>query len=209
MLKNKIVSYYIILQKVVAYTKSLFTYKLSHMLSVSLLLLFATSFSGCAKKLCFNNDVSDLNAIIQQMYLQNIFDKIAEGLCENNSNKTFLVTDFVDIKTHKSGRSGLFMGELLRGSLNSKCDAKILQADFGSSFRVGKDGVKVLTRDVNSLNKYDYKKTYSIVGTFNMTPEALYIFTKKINVRSSKVVEQVNEKVPFTCISGSVVNLPF
>ena len=121
------------------------------------------------------------------MYLQNIFDGIAKDMCKDNSQNTLLVTDFVDIKTHKSGRAGLFMGELLRGSLNSQCNAKILQADFGNSFVVGEDGIKALTRDDNGLNKYDYKKTYSVIGTFNMTAEALYIFTKKINIRNSQV----------------------
>jgi len=164
-------------------------------------------FVGCTKQLCINDSSNvDYKSILQELSLQGEFDSIARSMCHKKSSNTLLVTDFVDIKTHKSGRHGLFMGELLRGSLNSKCNSKIVQADFGSYFRVGKDGVKVLTRTSQMLNKHGYNKTYAIVGSFNMTSSALYIFTKKINVKNSKVVKQINSKILFTCVAGNVVS---
>ncbi len=146
--------------------------------------------------------------VIAKLDLQPIYHQIAHELCfdENRCLEgTILVTDTVDVRSLLPRRGGILLSELMRNSMNNVCCYKIMQAEFGRYFKIDSRGFVSLTRDVSEIKNEDYPFTYAIVSTYSLTKDRLYIFARKINVRTGQIVRFVSRDIAFQCLGDAVI----
>ena len=172
--------------------------------------------SGCASP-CYDRHgiVYEPEEVIVQLNLQKTFDEVASQMCGNVnvnlvSTKTVLVTDFVDVETLQSNGSGMFMSEMLKGSLNQKCNYTIAQAEFSKFFKLNRGGLLALTRDASEVKNTNVAMgATAIVGTFKYSPTRLHLFVREINTHSGKISKFITKEIPFTCLGASVFRTDF
>jgi hypothetical protein len=108
-----------------------------------------------------------------------------------------MVADFVDLQSYTPYRSGKLMGELMRTSVNKVCRYSVVQAELASYFRLSDKGLTALTRDPNLLKSSQFPYGECIIGTYNVTPEKLIIFAKKVNTRTGKISKSSTMEITF------------
>jgi PBP1b-binding outer membrane lipoprotein LpoB len=156
-------------------------------------------------------DDFDKAQIISNLSLENIMDEISLELCTNSDtrqrplSKSLIFTDFVDIKTLKTDKNGMFMSELLRSSFSTNCNTKIVQAEFGKYFTLNNKGFVSRTRDIDKIKKSNYAYSKAIVGTYRFTRNNLYLFVKLIDINTGKVIKMVRKKVSYQCMGGYIL----
>ncbi len=197
-------------------------------------LIAATLLAGCASMKpqfgggsCSNKT---LPILLDSTDLKELFQGIATELCTDNctcnvqksadakaetppacagsdelSRSTVLVTDFADLQTFLPNQSGLLMGELMRGSLNSVCCYKIIQAEFAKYFKLSENGLVVLTRKVSEIKKDEYSHTDAIVGTYSFqNNNKVVIFARKLNMETGTISRMITREVNYSCSGRSV-----
>jgi PBP1b-binding outer membrane lipoprotein LpoB len=186
--------------------------KLIYISAVFIALIFNACVSTSVDCTDKYGDGIDKSQIISNLSLEKIMDQISLELCQVNSNgkrrpisKSMIFTDFVDIKTLKTDRNGMFMSELLRSSFSNNCSTKIVQAEFGKYFTLNQNGFVSLTRDVNKIKNQDYRYSKAVVGTYRFAPNNIYIFVKLIDMNTGKVLKMVRKKVSYNCVGGYIL----
>jgi len=119
--------------------------------------------------------------------------------------RTVLVTDFVDIQSFVPKQQGILMGELMRGSLNSNCSYRIVQAEFAKYFKLSESGLVVLSRNVGVIKHDEYKQPECIVGTYSIMNNKLILFVRRINTDTGKISKMVTREITYSC-SGKQVS---
>lgn len=167
-------------------------------------------------------DATDLKALFQDISTELCVDTcsdcpasvVANGgavtqTCGNRdgvNRQTVLVTDFADIQSYLPNQSGLLMGELMRGGLNSVCCYRIIQAEFAKYFKLSENGLVVLTRKVSEIKKDEYLQSEAVVGTYSyLNNNKVIIFVRKINTESGKISRMVTRELTYTCSGRSVM----
>ncbi|MCX8069274.1 MAG: FlgO family outer membrane protein, partial [Thermodesulfovibrionales bacterium] len=146
--------------------------------------------------------------IIAKLDLQPVYNQIANELCFYDNlcvEGVILVTDTVEIRSLVPKRSGLFLSELMRNSVKNICCYNIMQAEFGKYFKLDSKGLVSLTRDASEIKNQEYPFTYAIVTTYSLTKDRLYIFARKINVRTGQIERFVSRDIAFQCIGDAVI----
>jgi len=174
----------------------------------------------------------DFNKLLEYTELKKVFVDIANELCvdtcndcsrqaglqvktacgqndksessQETVNRTVLVTDFVDIQSFVPKQQGILMGELMRGSLNSNCCYRIVQAEFGKYFKLSESGLVVLSRNVGVIKNDGYKQPECIVGTYSIMNNKLILFVRRINTDTGKISKMVTREITYLC-SGKQV----
>ena len=158
-------------------------------------------FSDIARDLC-TETCSDCSEQVKEG--ETIRPKCANG--DMNGRPTVLVTDFADIQSFLPNQSGLLMGELMRGSLNSRCCNRIVQAEFAQYFKLSENGLRVLTRNANEIKKDEYSQSDVIVGTYSyLDSNKVLIFVRKINTGTGIISRMVTREINYTCGARSVL----
>jgi hypothetical protein len=163
---------------------------------------------------------------LDQVELKTIFLSIAKELCTDSCaecgrpdkacgsavgkgsdlelHQAVLVADFVDLQNYQPNQYGILMGELMRGSLNSYCCSKIIQAEFAKYFKLTESGLVVLTRNVSDIKTDKYSQPECIVGTFSFLNSKLIIFVRRINTTTGQISKMVMREIDFKCDQGKV-----
>jgi hypothetical protein len=179
-------------------------------------------FSGCtvSTSTCFDTyGTTSKSDIIYKLDLEKVMQDIAYELCNYNGCSctsgmskgcptTLITTDFVDIKTYRSNKAGMFLNELLRSSMSGVCCSKIVQAEFGKYFRLNeKEGFVSLTRDIDKIKAPQYSNSKAIVSTYSISDSNLYLFVRVVDIHSGKIIRMIKKKVSFMCIGDAVVSM--
>ncbi len=187
------------------------------------------STSGYRSGGCYQQN---FNNLLEHTELKKIFADIANELCvdtcndcgsqagqhaktacgQNDRNEspdeiikhTVIVTDFVDIQSFIPKQQGILMGELMRGSLNSSCCYRIVQAEFGKYFKLSESGLVVLSRNVGVIKNDGYKQPECIVGTYSIMNNKLIIFVRRINTETGKISKMVTREITYHCLGNQV-----
>ena len=164
---------------------------------------------------------------LDQVELKTIFQDIARELCtdscgecgkqnnacgsaegkgpESESHRAVMVADFVDLQNLQPNQYGILMGELMRGTLNSGCCYRIVQAEFSKYFKLTESGLVVLSRNVNDIKSDKFYQTECIVGTYSFLPTKLILFVRKINTITGQISRMVIREIDFSCSQGKVI----
>jgi len=184
---------------------------LNRIFLTSITFIVSIFLSGCAGQ-CDGVEVED---VVPKLDLRKTFNEMSAELCCGVDvcvmpTRTVLVTDFVEIDSFESDSSGMFMSELLKSSLNQKCNYTIQQAEFSKYFKLDKGGFVALTRNANEIKLAEAPLGVSaIVGTFKYSADRLYIFVREINIHTGKISKFITREIPFTCVGDNVIRTDF
>jgi hypothetical protein len=159
---------------------------------------------GCASVQCpeFSEE------IVPKLELKDVLSGMADELCcksafaENNCQApsgTILITDFVDIHTLKPGKAGVLMGEMMKSRLFASAGIRIAQVEFSKHFTLTPQGLIVLTRNLQEIRNDEYANSECIVGTYSLSPQQLYLFVKRIDMKTGKIVRMVDREISWSC----------
>ncbi|MBJ6752408.1 FlgO family outer membrane protein [Geomonas anaerohicana] len=184
--------------------------------------------SGCAGTLpitvggdCHNKtlpmllDATDMKTLFHDMALELCTDKCADrqscapASCQNETGgrATVMVTDFADLQSLVPSQSGMLMGELMRGGLNSVCCYKIVQAEFAKYFKLSENGLVVLTRRATEVKKNEYQQPEAVVGTYTyLSNNKVLVFARKMDTETGTISKMVTRELTYSCGGSSVIN---
>ena len=159
-------------------------------------------FSGCV-----SNVIDDIATTPVQKKIN--FDEITKSLTKDIStslnklskDEAIYITDFVNITTNKNNSN---LGFLLSNSLKVQVSTtipniKIKEFEMATAMTIGKNGSKILSRDLNELTTINLKeKGYILVGTYAITLKQLVIFVKLIELSSSNIISTSTVSVALT-----------
>ncbi len=164
--------------------------------------------SGCTSKMNKNNTYSFPNFKYNYELEETNYDEIILNLLDKASNQIFpnmkrgeilLVSNFAETVTLRSKtKLSFLLTDLLKEKLISKYSYTIREIELSNKFRLGSDGFKVLTRDVNSINSSINKARYAVVGVYTLTKNQLLLFLKVIDIRDGRIVAASSYKTNLT-----------
>lgn len=144
--------------------------------------------------------------------LTGLFSGIAEEICTYYAGSCtkgsltpprgvapIMVTDFVDIESLQSDKSGLLMGDLMRAYLMKNCCRAVIQAEVGKDIRINDKGAVSLTRQPNQLMKSELDIREIVIGTYHNFNDKLVINVKIIDVQTQAIKQSVVKELKFTC----------
>lgn len=189
------------------------------MRNILLVLIVSIFFSGCV--------ISDKNQNIsnQKTIFPILVNRLSKKVCSNiNNNSVLYVTDFVNESNLKniSQLGFLLSNELKVSILKRSCTKNVSLKEFqlSKSLQIGKQGSRVLTRDLDSLKIKSLKDDRQIlVGTYILTKKQLVLFLKLINLRegntissssiSSSITDEIKELEGIDTNTDPIIYKPF
>ncbi len=144
--------------------------------------------------------------------LSGLFSGIAEEICTYYAGSCtkgtlaapkgvppIMVTDFVEIESLQSDKSGLLMGDLMRAYLMKNCCRVVIQAEVGKDIRINNKGTVSLTRQPNQLMKSELDIREIVIGTYHNFNDKLVINVKIIDIQTQAIKQSVVKELKFTC----------
>ncbi len=114
--------------------------------------------------------------------------------------KEVVVTDFVNVETlSNKNQLGFILSSHLKNELVSNKKFKIIEAETAKYFKIGSDGVTLLSRDKNDTLKDEIGAEYAFVGSYAATEERTLVYIKLINLTSGKIEATATVEEPMTC----------
>lgn len=148
-------------------------------------------FSGCSVG-SLNNVSSTSESVTDFKFLTSKL--VSSAFCEKiNSNTSLYVTDFVNESNldNKSELGFLLSNELKVNILKSNCTKNVAIKTFnlGSNLKIGQNGAKILTRDLQQLKIQNIEDDKQIVvGSYVITNKQLILFLKLINLQNGDTI---------------------
>lgn len=116
-----------------------------------------------------------------------------------NKEEILLVSNFSEVVSMNSDtRLSFLLTDILKTKLVANYSYTIREVQLAKTFKLGKDGFKVLTRDGDEINNRIKKARYAIVGTYTLTKNQLILFLKMINIRDGSVLAASSHSVELT-----------
>lgn len=191
------------------------------MISRLFLLLAGTflvmSVSGCVRIVDKASCSDEIGNIAASAAIKDVFNELARELCDDSCTTgdpttgdpatgkrtcrgaTVLVTDFVDVQSYKAKRPGIFFGELMKSSLNEMCNYKIVQAELSEYFHLSDQGLTALTRNPREVKNSEYANAESVIGTYHFSGARAFLFARRINTYTGKIVKIASREIPLVC----------
>ena len=166
-------------------------------------------FSGCTSiqqcKGAFNQSLPHAD-IISALPIEEHINAMSKELYPAYGGGNMVVTDFIDTNNYHATSAGVLMGEMLKTSVARNTNARVLQLDFAKSFKLSPTGMTVLTRDAQKRLKSRLSASIALVGSYNISSNSLYLFVKRINIRTGSVIHSVSRKLTFSCFGDIIVD---
>jgi hypothetical protein len=182
--------------------------QLSALTGAALLTGCQTPRFGVADVSCDTKLMTKLSALD----LSGLFSGIAKEICTyyqdnctvdstagSKKSLPLMVTDFVDLESLQSDKSGLLMGELMRSYLMKSCCRTVVQAEVGKDIRINEKGTVSLTRQLNQLKTVDLDLREVVVGTYHNFYDKLVINVKIIDLQTQAIKQSVVKELRFNC----------
>lgn len=167
-------------------------------------------FTGCSIKESTNGDSYKFTYIHStgvtnfQQLTKNLLRDLCPTLLDIKEHKTRIqplyVTDFVNIKDlDNKSQLGFLLSDELKTNITQECNWPVSQIEYSKYLKIGKSGVKVLTRDVEELKtKKLNMNTYILVGTYAITQRQLIVYLKLINLKDGVILKAATKRVTLT-----------
>ena len=157
----------------------------------------AIFFNACTSSLPLS---INLNSTNYEDLVSSAVDKMASKIKKLKKQKeVVLVTDFVNADNlENNSQLGFLLSSTLKDNLTSKYDLTIREIELSKNFRIGSQGLKLLTRKSQDLDQNIYNENYAIVGTYSITSEQLIIFVKVIDIYNGHVIASSSNRTRAT-----------
>lgn len=121
------------------------------------------------------------------------------------TNEHILITDFVDIDTLNGGNSLSFvLSNSFKDSLVNLNKFNVLEVELNRYFKIGKNGIKILSRQVKSLLNQNMTLNYALIGSYSITNKQLIIFLKLVDLNSGVVEKSYMDTLDMSCEINSL-----
>jgi hypothetical protein len=163
-------------------------------------LLIVLFFSGC-------NNILDrpiLNVVTQTNFDKisyNMVTQICKNILQEDLGKDFYVVDFVNIENlENNSQLGFILSNHLKSNFFKVCsDLTIKEIELGKNIKLGRNGSKILTRELDELKSKVVEESSNIViGTYAITTDRLMIFVKVIDLETGIIKSSVSTSTPLT-----------
>jgi len=172
-----------------------------------IVLVFFFSLSGCSVvneyedsfkfKYLHSTSVTDFNEVVGEL-LEQLCPAIQE--LTKDTQKPFYVVDFVnlqDLENHSE--LGFMLSDELKTLVTQKCNRPVYSIEYAKYLKIGANGTKLLSRDINELNRTKINRnTYALVGTYAMTQRQLILYLKLVNLRTGIIHKAATQQTTLT-----------
>ncbi len=111
-----------------------------------------------------------------------------------------VVTDFVNVENlSNKNQLGFILSSALKNELAANRKFKIIEVETSKYFKIGEDGVTLLSRTKSDSLRDELGAELAFVGTYAVTDERVIVYIKLINLTSGKIEAAATVEEPMTC----------
>ncbi len=180
------------------------------MRNILLAALVSLAFGGCAasdfgfKEPCgassFAKEYSHKKVDFGSMMKDAVSSISSQSSNKYGLTEDVVVTDFVNVETlSNKNQLGFILSSHLKNELASNKKFKIIEAETAKYFKIGSDGVTLLSRDKNDTLRDEIGAEYAFVGSYAVTDERVVVYVKLINLVSGKIEAAATVEEVMTC----------
>ncbi len=170
---------------------------------------FSLLFNGCVtsytnfpklKDLSFSS-TTDFSSIIE-----NLLDDLCPTLKKLSKKKPLTVIDFTNLKElENNSELGFILSEELKTHVTQKCNWMVNQIEFMRYIKVGANGTKLFSRDLNDIKNENLNDTgYALVGTYAFTQKQLRLYLKIIDLSNGVIIKSSTYE---TSLTNEIIHL--
>jgi hypothetical protein len=147
------------------------------------------------------------NELYSRIDFRRIASLLAAELCDPSSpvagsmrpEDAILVPDVLDVQTYKPEKVGIYLGDLLRASINARCKYPVRQLDLSDQFKLNDEGLVALTRDAAKAAQTSVSAHTAIVVTYSMQPSKMTLVGRTVHLSNSTIVSSSTKEVSWSC----------
>lgn len=145
-----------------------------------------------------SDSTTNFNTIANNLMLK-IYPKLKD-LEDDLSTKAIYVTDFVNLdKLENPSKFGFLLSEEVKALVTQNADISIHEIEFTKYLKVGKNGTKLLSRNLKDLKETSLNpNTYALVGTYVLTKKQAIVYIKLINLKKGTIIKSASQKIKMT-----------
>jgi len=163
------------------------------MLNKIYIFIFVFILNGCSSIFYKANDLINPSKGTDFSLISN---KLSVDICPSitsfQNNLDIYITDFVNISNlENASQLGFLLSNELKVAILSNCsrNLKIKELTLGKNIKIGKQGVKILSRDLSKLKAKTISQSGRIItGTYTITSQKLIIFIKVIELKTGNIL---------------------
>ncbi|MBN2894978.1 MAG: hypothetical protein JXK05_03680 [Campylobacterales bacterium] len=111
-----------------------------------------------------------------------------------------LVTDFVDLTSLENfSQLGYVFSNSVKNALIHQYNINVIEAEVSKYFKISGNGLKILSRDVNTIRTQSFDVNRAVVGTYTYSDEEIIIFVKLIDLETGIIEGSFAKKLPMNC----------
>lgn len=111
-----------------------------------------------------------------------------------------LVTDFVDLTSLENfSQLGYVFSNSVKNALIHQYSINVIEAEVSKYFKISGNGLKILSRDVNTIRTQSFDVNRAVVGTYTYSDEEIIIFVKLIDLETGIIEGSFAKKLPMNC----------
>ena len=126
-------------------------------------------------------------------------------ICEDIKTKTkgvlpIYVVDFVNLDSLQNhSELGFILSDNIKSQVTQKCDTPIYSLEYAKYLKMGKNGSRILSRDLNEIAATKMNKnTYALVGSYVLTQRQLITYLKLIDLKSGLILKSATDRSSLT-----------
>jgi len=163
--------------------------------------------SGCSTIIKENDDTISFKNI--QLTNSTNFEWVTYNLlspiCEDIKAKTkgimpIYVVDFVNLDSlQNQSELGFILSDNIKSQVTQKCNTPIYSLEYAKYLKMGQNGSRILTRDLNEMAATKMNKnTYALVGSYVITQRQLITYLKLIDLKSGLILKSATDRSTLT-----------
>lgn len=184
-----------------------------HHLGTSLIALSALMLGGCYQKVVSYNPHQMESCYIEkdqrkytlsegrvnyQLLTDNAVDTIFDDL--ETLPERVIVTEFVDLTSLENhSKFGYVLSNSIKNSIINDISAEVIEAEVSKYFKISGNGLKVLSRDINSIRSENLNVKHAVVGTYTYTEKESVVFVKLVNLETGIIEGSYSKTLPMNC----------
>jgi len=178
---------------------------LKSLTALGLVLALGVSISGCSQKgRCVGSGSTKLY-YDEEIDFDYAARKNVEALVKNPTER-MVIADFVELSSlDKSRRFGLVLSNKLKNALTKSGQTRVIEVETSKYFKMGQNGLKLLSRNADELRNTHADIHYALVGTYTITSDRVIIFSKLLDMKDGSIAASHSYEMPMTCEIASLL----
>lgn len=175
---------------------------------IYIILTILITFSGCSiikesddsfkLKYLHSTSVTDFDQVVEDLLMQ-LCPAITK-LSKTHHDKPFYVVDFVNLQNlENNSELGFMLSDELKTLVTQKCDRAVYSIEYAKYLKLGKNGSKLLSRDIDELHSTKINRnTFALVGSYVITQRQLILYLKLVDLKTGIIHKAATQKTTLT-----------